>query len=107
MGGVVCVCVSVSVCVSVCVCGYTLTLRSLSKSTRVLTWTRTSRDANASQTQIHAFIPLDGNQSINHHVGASRRRGPTDRRHTASFVGAFAFVDRRVRVDASRFRVNV
>jgi len=66
-----------------------------------------SRREHASQTQIHAFIPLDGNQSINHHVGASRRRGPTDRRHTASFVGAFAFVVRRVRVDASRFRVNV
>ena len=84
-------------------CGYTLTLRSLSKSTRVLTWTRTSRDANASQTQIHAFIPLDGNQSISHHVGASRRRGPTDRRHTASFV-------RRVRVrrsSRSRRRVPV
>lgn len=48
-------------------------------------------ERRASQTQIHAFIPLDGNQSINHHVGASRRRGPTDRRHTASFVGAFAF----------------
>jgi hypothetical protein len=92
-------------CFCLSVCGYTLTLRSLSKSTRVLTWTRTSRERRASQTQIHAFIPLDGNQSINHHVGASRRRGPTDRRHTASFVGAFAFVVRRS--SRSRRRVPV
>ena len=99
----VCVCVSVSV----CLCGYTLTLRSLSKSTRVLTWTRTSRDPNDARVRLrmmHSFLSTGINRSIitsGRRVDGDRRTGDTPRR---SSVRSRSRSRRRVPVPGKRLK---